>query len=165
MTRWMLVITAAAHALVAQTPDWAKIDAETLRHFTKIIQINSSVSEKPVVDYIKGVLDQEGIESKIFTMENFSDPSVLRPNLIARIKGNGKKRPILIVGHTDTVGVDAKKWTHGPFSAHRQDGYVYGRGTLDDKDNLVAAMMSIILLKRQKVALDRDVIFMAEAGE
>jgi len=150
MTRWMLVITAAAHALVAQTPDWAKIDAETLRHFTKII---------------KGVLDQEGIESKIFTMENFSDPSVLRPNLIARIKGNGKKRPILIVGHTDTVGVDAKKWTHGPFSAHRQDGYVYGRGTLDDKDNLVAAMMSIILLKRQKVALDRDVIFMAEAGE
>ncbi|MCX6610091.1 MAG: M20/M25/M40 family metallo-hydrolase, partial [Acidobacteria bacterium] len=58
-----------------------------------------------------------------------------------------------------------KKWTHGPFSANREGGYIYGRGTVDDKDNLVAAMMSIILIKRQKLALDRDVIFMAEAGE
>lgn len=164
MTR-VLIFLALAGTLSSQEIDWTKVEAETLKHFSALIQINSSESEKKVVDYIKGVLDKEGIESKIFTMENFADPTVLRPNLVARIRGNGKKKPILIVGHTDTVGVDAKKWTHGPFSAHREGGHIYGRGTLDDKDNLVAAMMSMILLKRQKVALDRDVIFMAEAGE
>lgn len=167
MMRFVLIAIFVT-SLFAQAPDWAKVEAETLKHFTEIVKINSADpggSEKPVVDYIKKVLDAEGIESKIFTMENFADPAIVRPNLIARLKGSGKKKPILIVGHTDTVNVDQKKWTHGPFSAHREGGYVYGRGTVDDKDNLVAAMMSIILLKRQKVQLDRDVIFMAEAGE
>jgi acetylornithine deacetylase/succinyl-diaminopimelate desuccinylase-like protein len=162
------LIAILAGGLFAQGPDWAKVEAETLKHFTELVKINSADpggSEKPVVDYIKKVLDAEGIESKIFTMDNLADPAVVRPNLVARIKGTGKKKPILIVGHTDTVNVDAKKWTHGPFSAHREGGHIYGRGTVDDKDNLVAAMMSIILLKRQKVQLDRDVIFMAEAGE
>lgn len=148
--------------------DWAQVEQETLKHFTALVQINSSDpggSEKPVVDYLRGVLDKEGIEYKVFERENFADPSVRRPNLIARLKGSGKKRPLMIVGHTDTVNVDPKKWTHGPFSAHRENGYVYGRGTVDDKDNLVAALMSIILAKRQKLALDRDLIFLAEAGE
>jgi len=114
---------------------------------------------------LKAVLDKEGIESKIFTRTNLADPSRVRPNIVARLKGNGKKKPLLIVGHTDTVNIDGKKWTHGPFSADREGGYIYGRGTVDDKDNLVATLMSIILLKRQGQALDRDVIFLAEAGE
>ena len=62
-------------------------------------------------------------------------------NLIARLKGNGSKRPLLIMGHSDTVKVDPAKWTFPPFSATRDGGYVYGRGTLDDKPNLMAAMM------------------------
>ncbi|MEO5951560.1 MAG: M20/M25/M40 family metallo-hydrolase, partial [Chloroflexia bacterium] len=126
--------------------DWKAVEAETLKHYTALIKINSADpggSEKPVVDYLKSVLDKEGIESKIFTMDNLTDPTVIRPNIVARIKGNGKKKPILIVGHSDTVNVDPKKWTHGPFSAHREDGYIYGRGTVDDKDNLIGALMSI----------------------
>jgi acetylornithine deacetylase/succinyl-diaminopimelate desuccinylase-like protein len=63
------------------------------------------------------------------------------------------------------VNVDAKKWTYPPFSAERTGGYVYGRGTVDDKDNLTAMLMTMLLLKRQNVPLDRDVIFLAEAGE
>jgi acetylornithine deacetylase/succinyl-diaminopimelate desuccinylase-like protein len=69
------------------------------------------------------------------------------------------------MGHTDVVRVDPKKWTYPPFSATRNGGYVYGRGTLDDKDNLTAGMMTMVLLKRSGVKLDRDVIFVAEAGE
>ncbi len=76
-----------------------------------------------------------------------------------------QKRPILIMGHTDVVNVDPKKWTHPPFGAERADGYIYGRGTTDDKDNVTAALMAILLLKRNNVPLDRDVIFLAEAGE
>src|SRR5215207_1165229 len=135
----IVLLLVIAGAVCGQELDWAKVNAETLNHFTRIIQFNSSESEKPLVDYLKSVLDQEGIESKIFTMDNLADPTVLRPNLIARLKGSGKKKPILIIGHTDTVNVDAKKWTHGPFSAHREGGHIYGRGTLDDKDNLVSA--------------------------
>jgi acetylornithine deacetylase/succinyl-diaminopimelate desuccinylase-like protein len=86
-------------------------------------------------------------------------------NLIARLKGNGSKRPLLIMGHTDTVRVDPAKWQFPPFSAMRDGGYVYGRGTVDDKDNLTAALMTVLLLKRSGRPLDRDVIFVAEAGE
>ena len=165
MTRTLLLLCTAT-LLNAQTPslDWAKIEAETLRHFTALVQLNSADpggSEKPVVDYLKNVLDREGIENKILIL----DPASKRPNIVARLKGNGKKKPILIVGHSDTVNIDPKKWTHPPFSADREGGYIYGRGTVDDKDNLTAALMSIILLKRQKVPLDRDVIFLSEAGE
>jgi acetylornithine deacetylase/succinyl-diaminopimelate desuccinylase-like protein len=69
------------------------------------------------------------------------------------------------MGHTDVVGVQPEKWFADPFSGIREDGYVYGRGTLDDKDNVAAGLMVIILLKRLGVPLDRDVIFLAEAGE
>ena len=105
------------------------------------------------------MLDKEGIPATLVG----SDPK--RPNLIARLKGNGKKRPILIMGHSDTVTTDEKKWTHPPLSATRDGGYVYGRGTIDDKDNLTGGLMTMLLLKRLNVPLDRDVIFVSEAGE
>jgi acetylornithine deacetylase/succinyl-diaminopimelate desuccinylase-like protein len=91
------------------------------------------------------------------------DPA--RANIIARLKGNGSKKPLLIMGHSDVVRVDPAKWTFPPFSATRQGGYVYGRGTLDDKSDLLAALMTMLMLKRQNTPLDRDVIFVSEAGE
>jgi acetylornithine deacetylase/succinyl-diaminopimelate desuccinylase-like protein len=63
------------------------------------------------------------------------------------------------------VNVDPKKWTFPPFSATRDSGYVYGRGSVDDKDNVTAALMVMLELKRKNVPLDRDVIFLAESGE
>ncbi len=69
------------------------------------------------------------------------------------------------MAHTDTVNVDPKKWTFPPFSATRDGGYVYGRGAVDDKHDVAAGLMTMLRLKREKVALDRDVIFLVEAGE
>jgi acetylornithine deacetylase/succinyl-diaminopimelate desuccinylase-like protein len=70
------------------------------------------------------------------------------------------------MGHTDVVNVEPSKWpTFGPFSAERNGGYIYGRGTVDDKDKVVGALMTVILLKRLNIPLDRDVIFLAESGE
>ncbi|MFN2445828.1 MAG: M20/M25/M40 family metallo-hydrolase, partial [Vicinamibacterales bacterium] len=115
--------------------------------------------EKPAADYLKSVLDKEGIPTEVFALEPH------RPNIVARLKGSGQKRPLLIMAHTDTVNVDPKKWTFPPFSATRDGGFVYGRGTVDDKDNVVAALMTMVMLKRQNVPLERDVIFLAEAGE
>ena len=161
----LLIATLLSTSLLAQTPaqpDWAKVDEETLRHFLAIIKLDSTDppgNEKPVVDYLKQVLEAEGIAVETFAME----PN--RPNLVARIKGSGKQRPLLLLGHTDTVNVDPKKWTHPPFGAVRDGGYIYGRGTVDDKDNVVANLMTMLMLKRLNVKLDRDVIFLAEAGE
>jgi acetylornithine deacetylase/succinyl-diaminopimelate desuccinylase-like protein len=147
---------------LAQSPDWAKVNAETLKHYTTVVQMDTTDppgNETKVVDYVKRVLEAEGIPVAISAKE----PN--RANLIARLKGNGSKKPLLIMGHTDTVKVDASKWIFPPFSAARDGGYIYGRGTLDDKDNMTAGMMTMLLLKRSKIALDRDVIFVAEAGE
>ncbi len=149
---------------VGQTspPDWQKIQDETLQHFQALVQFDTSDPpghEKLAADYLKQVLEAEGIPVEVVALE----PN--RPNVIARLKGSGAKRPLLLMGHTDVVNVDPKKWTYPPFSATRDGGYIYGRGTVDDKDNLVAALMVMLTLKRQNVPLDRDVIFLAEAGE
>jgi acetylornithine deacetylase/succinyl-diaminopimelate desuccinylase-like protein len=151
-------------ALLAQSrqPDWKAFDEETMRHYQALVRFDTTDppgGEKPAADYLKQVLDKEGIPAKVFALE----PN--RPNVVARLKGSGKKRPLLVMGHTDTVNVDPKKWTFPPFSATRDGGYVYGRGTLDDKDNVTGALMTALTLKRLNVPLDRDVIFLFEAGE
>ncbi|HEX6642770.1 MAG TPA: M20/M25/M40 family metallo-hydrolase, partial [Thermoanaerobaculia bacterium] len=143
-------------------PNWAQIEAETIEHFQALLRFDTSDppgNEKPAADYIRQVLEREGIPVEIVAIEPH------RPNVVARLKGNGSKRPLLIMAHTDVVNTDSTKWTHPPFSATRSAGYVYGRGAVDDKDNLAASLMTIILLKRLNVPLDRDVIFLAEAGE
>ena len=142
--------------------DWKAVDQETLRHFQALLKFDTSDppgQEKPAVDYLKQVLEAEGIPVEIL----FNEPD--RPNLVARLKGSGAKRPLLIMGHTDVVNVDPKKWKHPPFAAVRDGGYIYGRGSVDDKDNVVAGLMVMLTLKRQNVPLDRDVIFLAESGE
>ena len=166
MRRFILLpVVLAATTLVAQTPpqpDWPALEKETLQHFQALVQINTTDppgGERPAAEYLEQVLGREGIAVQLFAMEKD------RPNLVARLKGNGKKRPVLIMGHTDTVNIDEKKWTVPPFSAARDGGYIYGRGTVDDKDNVTAALMMLLTLKRLKVPLDRDVIFLAEAGE
>jgi len=157
MIRILLLCTLAASA-----QDWKAVEEETMRHFQALLRFDTSDppgKELPAAEYLKQVLEAEGIEVKTFAVNKD------RPNVVARLKGAGRKRPVLIMGHTDTVNVDLKKWTHPPYAAVRDGGYVYGRGTLDDKDNVVAALMSMLLLKRSGVTLDRDVIFLAESGE
>lgn len=165
----LLVALLVVAPLSAQSPsprqvDWARVDEETMRHFQAIVRMDTTDppgGEKPAVEYLRQVLEAEGIPVKTFAMPNQAH----RPNLVARLKGSGKARPLLLLGHTDTVNVDPKKWTLPPFGATRDGGWVYGRGTVDDKDNVVANLMTMLLIKRLGVALDRDVIFLAEAGE
>jgi acetylornithine deacetylase/succinyl-diaminopimelate desuccinylase-like protein len=159
-----LLIAALGAAVVAAQPrpaqpDWTAVEEETMRHFQAAVRIDTTAKERPLAEYVKQVLDQNGIRAQVFALE----PD--RPNVIARLTGSGAKRPLLIMGHLDTVSVDASKWKFPPFSATRDGGYVYGRGTVDDKDNLTAALMTMLLLKRHNVPLDRDVVFLAESGE
>ena len=157
-----LLLAALIFSTVVATGAQQPFEAETIQHFQALLRIDTSSppgNETKAVDYLKSVFEKEGIPYQVFA----KDPS--RANIVARIKGNGKKRPILILGHTDVVTIDPTKWTHPAFGAVREGGYVYGRGTVDDKDNLVAGLMLMLKLKRDATPLDRDVILLAEAGE
>jgi acetylornithine deacetylase/succinyl-diaminopimelate desuccinylase-like protein len=157
-----LLLSAATLAAQPKSIDWGQQQAEILRHFRALIQIdttNPPGNETKAVEYLKKVLEDEGIPTQTFAL----DPN--RTNLLARLKGNGSKRPLLIMAHTDTVGVQRERWPVDPFGAVLKDGYVWGRGTTDDKDKLVAVLMSMLLIKRSGAVLDRDLIFLAESGE
>jgi acetylornithine deacetylase/succinyl-diaminopimelate desuccinylase-like protein len=158
-----LCVLLASQAL-AQVPavDWKKQEAEILRHHRSLVQIDTSSppgNETKVVDYLKKIFEAEGIPVKTFALQ----PS--RANLVARLKGNGKKRPILLMAHTDVVGVQREKWPVDPFGAVLKDGYIWGRGSRDDKDKLATNLMVMLLAKRIGAPLDRDLIFLAESGE
>jgi acetylornithine deacetylase/succinyl-diaminopimelate desuccinylase-like protein len=158
----LLTCFSAVLAQAPQQPDWPALEAETLRHFQALLRLDTSNppgNEKLAVDYLKQTLEREGIPVQVFALE----PD--RPNLVARVKSSGRRQPILLMGHTDVVTVDPMKWTFPPFSATRDGGYIYGRGSLDDRPHLVAGLMTLLVLKRLSIPLDRDVIFLAEAGE
>jgi acetylornithine deacetylase/succinyl-diaminopimelate desuccinylase-like protein len=158
----LLLLLNGANAQQSYLVDWEAVGREAIDHLVELVKIpsvNPPGNETEVAEYIRAVLAADGIGSSLYAL----DPA--RANLIARLEGNGSKRPILIMGHTDVVGVQPEKWHADPFSGIREDGHIYGRGTLDDKDNVAAGMMVMILLKRLGVELDRDVIFLAESGE
>ncbi len=141
-------------------PDFLEARDEALGFLQNLVRIDTSNgNETKAAEYVKSVLDKEGIPAEIFALENG------RGNVLARLKGSGKKRPVLLMGHLDVVGVERDKWTVDPFAAEIKDGFLYGRGATDDKDNAAANLEVLLLLHRLKVPLDRDVIFLAEAGE
>ena len=155
----LLLIPAAAGA---QTPDFESAGAEAVRILQGMIRIDSSSppgNETLVAEYIRDLLADEGVESSIYEME----PG--RGNLVARLEGNGSKRPIMLMGHIDVVGVERDQWSVDPFAGVIQDGYVWGRGAQDDKGMSAAALQVFLMLARSGIELDRDVIYMANAGE
>jgi len=154
--------TLPSSAAQVSSVNWKQQEAEILRHYRALVQIDTSSppgNETAAVDYLKRTLEAEGIAVKTFALD------AKRANMVARIKGNGAKRPLLLMAHTDVVGVQREKWPVDPFGAVAKDGYIWGRGTRDDKDNVAANLMVMLLLKRSGLALDRDVIFLAESGE
>ena len=162
LTVLLLLLPMAATSEDRYLIDWQSAGDEAVDYLVDLVRIDSSNppgNETRVAEYLQAVLAAEGIESELYAL----DPD--RANLITRYRGNGSKRPILIMGHTDVVGVQADKWTEAPFAGIRKDGYVWGRGTLDDKDNVTAGLMVMLLLKRLNVEMDRDIIFLAESGE
>ncbi|HET6934744.1 MAG TPA: M20/M25/M40 family metallo-hydrolase, partial [Candidatus Angelobacter sp.] len=158
-----LAILISTSAVTQQSsPDPGKAQEETVKFLSDLVKIDTSNppgNETRAAEYIKGVLAAEGIPSQIYE----SAPG--RGNVVARLKGNGSKKPLLLFGHLDVVGVERDKWTVDPFSAVIKDGFLYGRGSIDDKAMDAANLEVFLLLHRLKIPLDRDVILLAEAGE
>jgi acetylornithine deacetylase/succinyl-diaminopimelate desuccinylase-like protein len=146
--------------------DWTAVSRETIDHLQRMIRINTvnpPGNEMEVARYLEATFSAAGIETHLF------EPAPGRAALVARLAGNGSKRPVIIMAHMDVVGVEPDHWTVDPFAAEIRDGYVYGRGAIDDKGMLAANLETMLLLKRHVIdaggMLSRDVIFVANSDE
>jgi acetylornithine deacetylase/succinyl-diaminopimelate desuccinylase-like protein len=100
-----------------------------------------------------------------FEVDIVATPEAGKAHFIARLRGDGSKRPVLLAAHADVVGVEREKWTLDPFAGTVRDGFVFGRGALDFKGGLAVFAQAVLRLAERKVPLSRDVIFVAEADE
>jgi acetylornithine deacetylase/succinyl-diaminopimelate desuccinylase-like protein len=176
----MLIVTLAyvvpvlaqgqAQAAQGQPPpppsaDLSQIESQAVGWLQDLIRINTSNppgNELAAAKYLAGILDREGIRSEIYE----STPG--RGFLVARLVSSAvpdPSRALLLMGHLDVVGVDRTKWSVDPFGGVIQDGYLYGRGAIDDKSMTIANLAVFVALKRSGARLNRDVILFAEGDE
>ena len=149
-------------SLVGDTSALAREAQGWLVDLVKINTTNPPGNEQQTAKYIAGVLTKEGITPEIL------DLTPGRSAVVARLRSSAVPDPskaLLLVAHMDVVGVDRSKWSVDPFGGVIKDGYLYGRGSIDDKSMLAANLAAFIALKRGSVHLNRDVIFLATADE
>jgi acetylornithine deacetylase/succinyl-diaminopimelate desuccinylase-like protein len=142
--------------------DWDQLLKEAtqyLQDYIRIQTVNPPGNEIEGARFFKKIFDAESIPCQVF------EPSPDRGNLLATLKGSGKKRPILLLNHMDVVPVEKDRWTVDPFAGTVQNGYLYGRGALDDKSMGIIEMMALLILKRGRIPLERDTLFFATADE
>jgi acetylornithine deacetylase/succinyl-diaminopimelate desuccinylase-like protein len=92
-------------------------------------------------------------------------PAPKKGNLVARLRGTGARRPILLLAHIDVVPASREDWSYDPFKLTEQDGYFYGRGTGDDKFMAAAFVANLIRLRQEGFKPDRDIIVALETDE
>jgi acetylornithine deacetylase/succinyl-diaminopimelate desuccinylase-like protein len=154
----LLLLCLAAFAQPGSAPT-----NETATLLTEIIRVNTSNPPGQ-----EGKLD-ELLASKFkplgFQVDIVQTPEPGKAHFIARLRGDGSKKPILLAAHADVVGVEREKWSMDPFAGVIKDGYVFGRGAIDFKGGLAVFAEAVMMLAKNKVPLARDVIFLSEADE
>jgi acetylornithine deacetylase/succinyl-diaminopimelate desuccinylase-like protein len=157
-----LVPASPAKAQQAEQIDWPRYQdmaVDLMQQYLRIDTSNPPGNELKAANFFKRLFDQYGIENEILEYK----PG--RANIIARLKGNGSKRPIILLSHMDVVTDEPASWEVDPFSAVIRNGYIFGRGALDMKNEGLLHLMTMILLKREGPPLSRDVIFLGTADE
>jgi acetylornithine deacetylase/succinyl-diaminopimelate desuccinylase-like protein len=161
----MIALSASARSSFAQTApqiDWNKVDSEALDYFRAYLRFdttNPPGNTAAAMAYLKTILDKEGIATETFE----SKPGMV--TLVARIPGPTGVKPLLLMSHADVVPTVAANWTHHPFDADLKDGYVWARGAIDNKAHGIMALMTMLALKRNGVALRRGVEMMVNPDE
>ena len=152
----LFLATAVCRAQTTQTSP----TAELLEQLIRINTSNPPGNEVQVDRFLAAKLKPLGFETEIIPT-----PEAGKAHFLARLKGNGSKKPILLAAHADVVGVERSQWSVDPFAGIEKDGYVYGRGALDNKGSLAVFTEALIELAKNKVPLDRDIILLSEADE
>ncbi|MGH7665014.1 MAG: M20/M25/M40 family metallo-hydrolase [Gemmatimonadaceae bacterium] len=159
----------AQTAYTVDAPPPAGLDRQsaqrsTRTHLENLIGLdtqNPPGSEMLTAQYFDSVFSAiPGFETWILDVGNG------RANFVARLSAsNATREPVLVMGHMDVVGADTAKWESDPFTASVRDGYLYGRGAIDDKGMLAATTTALQALARDRDALERDIIFLGTAAE
>ena len=164
--RWGLLFCAVlgcSPAVPAQGPEQTKRLARDI--FKQLIEINTTDSLGNVTtaaDAMAKRLREGGfVDSDI----HVDGPNERKKNLVVRLHGTGKRKPILFIGHLDVVEARHEDWTTDPFEFIEKDGYFYGRGTEDMKDGDAILVTNFIRLKKEGYVPDRDVILALTADE
>ena len=155
LTGTLLALSATLTA-AAQTNDTAKLLQELIRIDTS----NPPGNEAKLAAFLKTKFEPLG-----FQIDIIPTPDPNKAHFIARLKGDGTKKPILLAAHADVVGVEREKWTVDAFAGVIKDGFVLGRGAIDFKGGLAVFAQAVMQLARNKVHLTRDVILLSEADE
>ncbi len=153
---FFLVLCGVASSASAQLNETARLLAEVIRVNTG----NPPGNEAQLAALLKTKFAPLGFEIEIIPT-----PDPAKAHFIARLKGDGSKRPILLAAHADVVGVEREKWSIDPWAGVIKDGYVVGRGAIDFKGGLAVFAQAVMLLAKNKVPLARDVIFLSEPDE
>jgi len=140
---------------------YSDLAVEWLQEYLQIDTTNPPGNELRAANFFKKILDREGIENRVYEYQ----PG--RADLWARIPHTTAeaKRPIILLNHMDVVSSDAGHWKVPPFSGQMLDGSIYGRGAQDMKNEGVAQLVVMVMAKREKAALDRDIILLAVSDE
>lgn len=159
---YVMVLFVLAAGSAAAEPDWDALTdsaAQLLSQYVQIDTTNPPGNELPAAHLLEHTLAQHGISSTIY-------PSAeQRGNVLARVPGNGHAPPILLLHHMDVVPAVASDWSFPPFSGAIRDGYVYGRGSIDDKGHGVVQLMGLLAHVREQQPCSRDIVFLAVADE
>lgn len=145
-----------------ETIDWQAVGAEAtdlLSRYLRIDTTNPPGDEERAAEFLAQALRERGLEPRLYR----SAPG--RANLVARLRGEGQRGPILLLHHMDVVPADPTNWSSDPFGGEMRQGYLYGRGAIDMKGQGVMQLMALDLLRRSGRPLSRDVILMAVADE
>jgi acetylornithine deacetylase/succinyl-diaminopimelate desuccinylase-like protein len=143
--------------------NWNKINKEALDYFKAILKIdttNPPGNELKAVQYLKRLFKTEGFRCTVIpTARN-------RACLITRLSSKtNHKAPLILASHLDVVPHDPEKWEFGAFAAEEKDGFIYGRGAVDMKNMTIMSLMTMLLLKRLGINLNREIIFVSTADE
>jgi acetylornithine deacetylase/succinyl-diaminopimelate desuccinylase-like protein len=131
--------------------------ADLLSQYIKIDTTNPPGDTRKSAEFLKKIIEGEGIECKLFASAED------KINLMARIKGKAGAKPVILLHHMDVVPADRRKWSFDPFSGEIKDGYIIGRGALDDKG--LGIMHLIAFLRAKENPPKRDIIFLAVSDE
>jgi acetylornithine deacetylase/succinyl-diaminopimelate desuccinylase-like protein len=142
--------------------EYSDLAVKWMQEYLRINTTNPPGNEAKAAAFFKEIFDAEGIENRVF------EYAPGRANIWARIPhtpGTEAKRPLILLNHMDVVSSEPSHWRVPPFSGEIVDGSIYGRGAQDMKNEGLAQMMVMVMLKREQAKLDRDVIFLATADE
>jgi len=159
----LCLIASCAPILRAQGQEQTKQLAREI--FKQLIEINTTDSVGNVTTAAEAMAERlrgAGFSDRDIVV---AGPNERKKNLVAKIHGTGKHKPILFIAHLDVVEARREDWTTDPFQFLEKDGYFYGRGTQDIKDGDAILMTNFIRLKKEGFQPDRDLILALTADE